>query len=141
MALTNVHLITVRHGRISVDVDRYTFTFVPDIGPGGRIELGEIAAFVHGKRDSRVERTDVVAKHARQESRGLIALVLRHWLREHPGLTLDALPDGVLWSHPDHADISDDQRAANRAAIDQLVSTLSDQLKMPGGCKRRRPFS
>lgn len=138
MALTKVHAITVRQGRISVDVDRYTFVFVHDVSPNGRIELGEISSQVHGKRDTRINRGDVVAQHARREARELVGLVVKQWLREHPTGRLEDVAEAVLWLHPGEVHLTNQERAANLAMLDQLVSGLADKLKMPDD---RRPLS
>lgn len=130
MALTKVHSITVRQGRISVDVDRYTFVFVHDVGPGGRIELGEIGSQVHGKNDTRIDRHDVVAQHARREARELVCVVVRQWMREHPNELLEELDNSVLWLHPSITPVTAEQRAVNLAALDQLISGLADTMKM-----------
>ncbi len=127
----NVFAVTVRSGRVDVEIDRYTFSFVVDRGPRGQVEMAEVSCCVHGRRDSGIDRHDLVAQQARRIAWAHLTLVFRRWFLEHPTERLETLDQEVLWLDPALPRLTNAERATNLAKLDQLVSGLAEAMKMP----------
>lgn len=126
-----IFAVTVRSGRVDVEIDRYTVSFVVDRGPIGRVEMAEVSCCVLGRRSASVDRHDLAAQQARQVARHYLAMVIRRWFLEHPTERLETVDQAVLWLDPELPRLTNAERAANLAALDQLVSGLAEALKMP----------
>ncbi len=126
-----VYTVTVNRGWISVDVDRYTFTFAHHRPADGSVKLTVCRSVVHGKHDSRVRADDQVARQARREAERLAGVAVAHWLREHPSAGLTDLHDEIIWLHPSYPRLTADERAMNQAAAAGLIAGLADGLAMP----------
>lgn len=126
-----VFAVTVRSGRVDVEIDRYTVSFVVDRGPSGLVEMAEVNCRVHGRRSSSPDLHDLVAQQARQVARAHLIRVVRRWFLEHPTEHLEAFNQTTLWLDPELPRLTNAERAANLAVLDQLVSGLAEALKMP----------
>lgn len=131
-----VFAVTVRSGRVDVEIDRYTVSFVVDRGPSGLVEKAEMNCRVHGQSSASPDRHDLVAQQARQVARTHLTRVVRRWFLEHPTERLETYTQTTLWLDPELPRLTNAERAANLAALDQLVSGLAEALKMPRAVPR-----
>lgn len=118
-----VHSVTLKPKRtIVVEIDRYMFVFR---GQPSDTDLVCVAARIFGKRDPNIDPEDYVAKSALIVAEEKALSELRLWAEQNPTVDLERVQEQIIWLDPARAPLTQEQRAANRQAIDQLIVSSS----------------
>lgn len=127
----NVHTVMVQQHTITVDVDRYAFRFLYKPLAGNHFCLFPVDGRVHGQLDDRIAGGDMVAKAARAEAFRVATESVARWLSENPSRRLIDLQGELIWFHPDYEPLTDEELAANRLAVNQMIGIVAERLGSP----------